>query len=370
MNHSPSSTPSDGFPAPAKFWRYRLAAKIGAISAGVTTITCLLIGILVPSFSWWMGGLLILVSFCGTYVATVLNASRRLELARGILKNLRKHQFETLDLAQVERGDEINDIIRQVYRTGRVLEREFEELKKVENYRQEFLGNISHELKTPIFSIRGFAETLHEGALEDSSVNRSFVEKIIRNADRLNNLATDLGEIARLEKGELELKMTPFSIKRLVKDVVESVEPQAKERQIELAASFGRKMPDVFGDASQIRQVVVNLVDNAIKYSNDGGHVGIKVSRRGSEAVRCEIRDDGVGIAKDDIERLTERFFRVDKSRSRTAGGTGLGLSIVKHILAAHAIELSVRSKPGKGSTFHFDLAIATALQNEIAPNE
>lgn len=339
---------------------HRLALKIGLSAATGMALVCVFLTIFWSQWTIWISLVAVAGSALGGYIATFYHASSRLELARKILKNIRKHDFETLDLAQVERGDELNDIIRQVYRTGRVLEREFSELKKMESYRKDFLGNISHELKTPIFSIRGFAETLKDGALDDPTVNQSFVEKIIRNADRLSNLAKDLSEIARLETGSLKMEKGAFNMKRLVNDVVESVEPQAREKSIKIRTSFESKLPPVYGDPSQIRQVVVNLVDNAIKYSNEGGKVSVRLrSKRGREVVEFSVRDQGVGVAKEDLARLTERFFRVDKSRSRSAGGTGLGLSIVKHILAAHNQELSVSSSLGKGSTFTFLLNVA-----------
>jgi len=339
---------------------HRLALKIGLTASGGILVVCVFLTLLWTAWTWWITVVVVLGTLMGAYLATFYHASSRLELARSILKDIRKYDFETLDMAQVERGDELNDIIRQVYRTGRVLEREFSELKKMESYRKDFLGNISHELKTPIFSIRGFAETLKDGALDDPEVNQSFVEKIIRNADRLSNLATDLSEIARLETGSLEMEKSAFSMKRLVNDVVESVEPQAREKSISVKTSFESKLPPVYGDPSQIRQVVVNLVDNAIKYSNEGGKVSIRLrSKRKRDIVEFSVRDQGVGVAKEDLIRLTERFFRVDKSRSRSAGGTGLGLSIVKHILAAHDQQLAVSSALGKGSTFSFTLNVA-----------
>lgn len=339
---------------------HRLSLKIALSSAGGLVVVSVFLTIFWEAWTIWISLVAVLTGFVGAYVASFHHASARLELARSILKNIRKYDFETLDLAQVERGDELNDIIRQVYRTGRVLEREFSELKKMETYRRDFLGNISHELKTPIFSIRGFAETLKDGAMEDAAVNHSFVEKIIRNADRLSNLARDLSEIARLETGQLEMEKSAFNMKRLINDVVDSVEPQARERSITVKTSFESKLPPVYGDPSQIRQVVVNLVDNAIKYSNEGGNVSIRLrSKRRRDFVEFSVRDQGVGVAKEDLARLTERFFRVDKSRSRSAGGTGLGLSIVKHILAAHGQELSVSSALGKGSTFSFMLGVA-----------
>jgi two-component system phosphate regulon sensor histidine kinase PhoR len=347
---------------------HRLALKVGLSSALGMGFASLVLYASWSAWTPWVSAVAILLTFLGGYASTLHHASKRLQLARTILRNLRRHEFDTLDLAQVERGDELNDIIRQVYRTGRVLEREFSELRKMENYRREFLGNISHELKTPIFSIRGFAETLNEGAIEDPTVNRSFVEKIIRNADRLSNLARDLAEISRLETGQLAMNMTAFNMKRLVTDVVESVEPQARERSITLRTAFDSGLPPVQGDSSQIRQVVVNLVDNAIKYSHEGGTETIELkARRSGSQVQLLVKDQGVGVSKDDIGRLTERFFRVDKSRSRSAGGTGLGLSIVKHILAAHGEELDVSSTLGKGSVFSFSLGVASAEEGDAS---
>ena len=339
---------------------HRPGIKIGLSAAGAMLIAGAVATFVWSSWTWMMTGTLTVMTGAVSYASTLFHASSRLQLARTILRNIRKHDFETLDLAQVDRGDELNDIIRQVYRTGKVLEREISELKKIENYRREFLGNLSHELKTPIFSIRGFAETLNEGAIEDPEVNRSFVEKIIRNADRLNNLAKDLSEIARLETGQLELNLSAFSLRRLVTDVVESVEPHARERSITITTEVESDVPPVFGDASQLRQVVVNLVENAIKYSNDNGSVHIRLRHQPSRnLVEFRVKDKGVGIGKEDIGRVTERFFRVDKSRSRSAGGTGLGLSIVKHILAAHDEELEIKSRPGKGSAFTFNMPVA-----------
>ncbi|MDA0684111.1 MAG: ATP-binding protein [Bacteroidetes bacterium] len=339
---------------------HRLGIKIGLSAAGAMLIAGAVATFVWSSWTWMMTGTLTVMTGAVSYASTLFHASSRLQLARTILRDIRKHDFETLDLAQVDRGDELNDIIRQVYRTGKVLEREISELKKIENYRREFLGNLSHELKTPIFSIRGFAETLNEGAIEDPEVNRSFVEKIIRNADRLNNLAKDLSEIARLETGQLELNLSAFSLRRLVTDVVESVEPHARERSITITTEVESDVPPVFGDASQLRQVVVNLVENAIKYSNDNGSVHIRLRHQPSRnLVEFRVKDKGVGIGKEDIGRVTERFFRVDKSRSRSAGGTGLGLSIVKHILAAHDEELEIKSRPGKGSAFTFNMPVA-----------
>ncbi|MFQ5572320.1 MAG: sensor histidine kinase, partial [Rhodothermales bacterium] len=251
-------------------------------------------------------------------------------------------------------NDELNALIEQVYLTGLTVEREIDELNRLENYRREFLGNVSHELKTPIFSIRGFAETLLDGALQDDRVNRSFVEKILRNADRISNLAEDLSEVARIETGELKMTVESFSLHRAAREVVESLEPLARAKAVALAYQVPERLPPVAGDPERIRQVLINLVDNAIKYNNAGGHVEVMARLLPSGDIKVSVVDDGIGVAPEHIARLTERFYRVDTSRSRSQGGTGLGLAIVKHILGAHDSRLMIESHPDRGSTFGF----------------
>ncbi|NNF03838.1 MAG: histidine kinase [Rhodothermales bacterium] len=336
----------------------KLSGKIGGLTAAVAFVilTALEVAGLGPG---WAGVVVTsVVSGAAAYLVSYQTMARRIELARDTLREIRRRRFENLELAHAQKGDEINDLIWQVYRTGQVLESEFAELRKVESYRREFVGNVSHELKTPIFAIRGFAETLRDGALDDPSVNRGFTDKIIRNADRLSNLAQDLSEISRLETGEQKMEFEPFDMRRLVDDVLDSLEPIARERGVSLASSLADGLPPVRGDAGRIRQVLINLIDNAIKYSRDGGFVEVVARSTADDRVKLTVADNGIGIAEDDLPRLTERFFRVDKSRSRSAGGTGLGLSIVKHILAAHDAVLQVKSRAGAGSTFGFQLPV------------
>ena len=280
----------------------------------------------------------------------------RLTLAHATLKQIRRGHFENLDGAHLPRGDELNGLLWQVYRTGQALERDFLALKQVENYRREFLGNVSHELKTPIFSIRGFAETLLDGALEDPGVNRAFVEKILRNANRLSNLASDLAEISRIETGALKMDIALFDLRRVVRDVVELLEPVAEAQQITLQYRLPDDLPPVRGDGNRIRQVLINLAENAIKYNNPGGYVEVVARHLSGGEVKVSVVDNGIGLAAEHVPRLTERFYRVDKSRSRYQGGTGLGLAIVKHILGAHERTLMIESSPGRGSTFGFTL--------------
>lgn len=315
---------------------------------------------LVWEWSWTGTLVVILVAFLSAYWVCEKTINARVAFVKRAVKRIRHHTFETSDLISETYGDEIDDLIRQVYRTGSVVSKEFEELTNLENYRRDYIGNVSHEFKTPIFAIRGFAETLIDGALEDTEVRVSFVEKIVRNADRLANLATDLSEISRLETGEIAIVPAPLVVSRWIADVVDSVESLAQATDTTLKTSQSDPTLTALGDAVQLRQVLTNLVVNAIKYSNPGNEVLISAQLTKDGTIEIAVRDHGIGISKEHISRLTERFFRVDKSRSRLGGGSGLGLSIVKHILAAHDQILQIKSQLGVGSTFKFDLPVAS----------
>ena len=337
----------------------RLALRVGAILAVAAAVAGL-----AGWVTWPVAAGAVLVAVGAAYGVAQHLLAARIELARNVLKQTRKHHFENLAMARIQRGDELNGLIWQVYRTGQTLEKEIRELKKIENYRREFIGDISHELKTPIFAVQGFAETLLDGALEDERVRRSFVEKILRNAGRLNNLVRDLGEITKIETGELEMVKKPFDLHRLAVEVIESMEPIAEAKSIALSYRVPAGLPLVVGDRDRLQQVLINLVDNAVKYNNAGGHVELTARRLPTGRVKVSVADDGIGIAPQHIPRLTERFYRVDKSRSRQQGGTGLGLAIVKHIVSAHDGELVVDSHPGRGSTFGFTLRAVAAEAN------
>jgi two-component system phosphate regulon sensor histidine kinase PhoR len=316
----------------------------------------------------------------GAYVAVKQLVNGRLQATRALLRHLRQFEFEALgtgddDDAQRDtlkreearraapalRRDEMDALLDEARRTGRVMAERVRELRKMENYRREFIGNVSHELKTPIFSIQGFAETLQGGAIEDEDVRGAFVEKILRNADRLRHLARDLAEIARIETGELEMTVTSFALGPLVEEVTESLGPVAAEKGVTLSERLPEGLPRVKGDRERLRQVLSNLVDNAVKYNREGGTAEVAARHMPGGSVKVNVVDDGVGVEPEHVERLTERFYRVDQSRSRRQGGTGLGLAIVKHILSAHGSELSVSSSPGRGSTFGFVLAAASS---------
>ena len=338
-------------------WLSRVSVRI-ALPVALTTLVG---GLLWPSAPWWQA-LGIAVGLGGlTYGVAHAYVHERLRRAQTTLRRICQHEFDDLRTASSPRGDELSALIWEVYRTGRTLEEEIQELKQMENYRREFIGNVSHELKTPIFSVQGFTETLLDGAIDDDAVNRTFLKKIMANVNRLDSLARDLSDIARIETGELEMSATAFDVGAVAHEVVESLEFKAHDKGITLRQRVPDTLPPVHGDRERIRQVLVNLADNAIKYNERDGQVDIVAREQPNGNVKVAVVDDGIGVDADKIERLTERFYRVDKSRSRNQGGTGLGLAIVKHILGAHDRTLHIESTPGQGSTFGFTLPTASS---------
>lgn len=234
--------------------------------------------------------------------------------------------------------------------------REIERLREMESYRKEFLGNVSHELKTPIFNIQGYILTLLDGGLDDATINRLYLQRTEKSINRMINIVEDLEAIARLETGELELNPGRFDMRRIVDDVVEAQELRAKRRNIKIHIQGQKEKPIwVEADKKWIYDVLTNLVVNSIHYGRENGRTEINFTEIG-ENILVEVTDNGIGIAERDIPRLFERFYRVDRSRSRDSGGTGLGLAIVKHIIEAHKQTVHVRSRLGEGSTFAFTL--------------
>lgn len=233
---------------------------------------------------------------------------------------------------------------------------QIEHLKTLENYRREFLGNVSHELKTPIFNIQGYAHTLIDGAMEDEQVNEKFLHRIVKNTDRLITIVNDLDTISRLESGSLMLDFQRFGIRELVDEIFESQEYSAAKKNIKLTYKKGAQTNyQVFADRDYIRQVLDNLINNSIKYGREGGFTKVGFYDM-EQNILVEVADNGIGIGRDHINHVFDRFYRVDKSRSREGGGSGLGLSIVKHIMEAHNQTISLRSTKGRGSTLGITL--------------
>jgi two-component system, OmpR family, phosphate regulon sensor histidine kinase PhoR len=236
--------------------------------------------------------------------------------------------------------------------------KEIDELKKSESYRREFLGNVSHELKTPIFNIQGYILTLLDGAHKDPKIKMEYLQKSEKNIERMINIVHDLEIISRLESGEISLNISKFDILTLSKEIFDLLETKAQKRNIRLVFhdQLDTNIPVfVFADREKIRQVLTNLIENSINYGTEGGRTKLSFYDM-DENILCEVSDNGIGIESIYIPRLFERFYRVDKSRSRNQGGSGLGLAIVKHIIESHQQAINVRSAPGVGSTFSFTL--------------
>jgi two-component system phosphate regulon sensor histidine kinase PhoR len=233
---------------------------------------------------------------------------------------------------------------------------EIRELREKDSFRKEFIGNLSHELKTPIFSIQGYILTLLEGALEDPENNRKFLMKAAKSVDRITMLLQDLDSITKIESGNLKLNKEKFDIVELTREVFESLEHKAKKNNVELIiANPGQIQTFVDADRSKIAQVLTNLIVNSINYGKDGGRTKVRFYDM-DENVLIEVADNGLGMSEEHLPRVFERFYRVDKSRSRHVGGSGLGLSIVKHIIDSHGQTINVRSTENVGSTFSFTL--------------
>lgn len=234
---------------------------------------------------------------------------------------------------------------------------EIAELEERETFRREFIGNVSHELKTPIFNIQGYVLTLLDGGLEDQNINLKYLTRASKSVDRMINIIQDMDTLNKLESGIMEVKKRSFDIDKRIRDVMDMLEDSAKERNITLYPPSKKKLEihAVLADPSRIEQVLYNLITNAIKYGRKGSKVEAKLYDL-DDRFLIEISDNGLGIPEKDVPRIFERFYRVDKSRTRDAGGSGLGLAIVKHILDTHQETINVRSLEGVGSTFGFTL--------------
>lgn len=251
----------------------------------------------------------------------------------------------------------IDDVREDVERWALQREGEIELLRTNEKYRKEFLQNLAHELKTPIFAIQGYLDTLVDGAADDPEIRDKFLRKASKNVGRLVNLTNDLDEISKLESGEIPLHKENFVIQDLIREVYEILHIKALEKSIRCQFKKGTEVGiTVFADKEKVRQVLINLVDNALKYSHENGNVEASVYNTDGKRVLVEISDDGSGIGEEHLGRIFERFYRTDMARSRKIGGSGLGLAICKHIVEAHGQTIHVRSKVNVGTTLGFTL--------------
>lgn len=295
--------------------------------------------------------LLIIFSFSLLYY---LGNERKKELT--IIKNtinaIRENQFSSP--GEIKLGKNLSKLENEIRAMFVRTQNDIANLKKLEQVRTEFLGNVSHELRTPIFAIQGYIETLLDGAIDDEKVNRTFLQKAIQHTINLNNLLNDLIDISMIESKQMKMSLRYFKVRPFLENIFIEMKPYADKKNIELILHPISEHLELFGDKERLKQVMVNLIINAIKYTEKGKvEIGIL-----EEEKRCRIyvKDTGIGIAEKDLNRIFERFYCVDKNRSREMGGTGLGLAIVKHIIEAHNSKVEVKSELGKGSEFSFCL--------------
>lgn len=278
--------------------------------------------------------------------------NKELNEIKTIINNIRKNIYSTSEEIKLSSNlTALQDDIKLMFEKTKS---DIEYLKRLQKVRTEFLANVSHELRTPIFAIQGYIETLLNGAVNDENVNKYFLEKANQHTANLNSLLNDLIDISMIESGEMRMSFRYFNIDEYLQSLVNEFVPAAEEKNIKLVYKPLDKKLQLFGDKAKLRQVMVNLIQNALKYTEQG-EVVVSVEEE-SKFGKIIIKDTGIGIPEEDLSRIFERFYRVDKARSRAVGGTGLGLAIVKHIVEAHGSKIEVASKLDSGSEFSFKL--------------
>ncbi|WP_395618581.1 sensor histidine kinase [Aquirufa sp.] len=272
------------------------------------------------------------------------------------IKQIKKKNFPLISRKQlVQKENPIELLKSELAAYVTTTEDEVKELKKAAVYRQEFLADVSHELKTPIFAAQGFVHTLLDNPEEAPEIRQKFLEKAAKSLDGLDALVKDLLTVSQIETGAIKIEKKRINLRPMVDEIFEQLEGKAKKRGVKLILNCSDEVIDVKADAQKIEQVLVNLVDNGIKYGNQDGKVTVFIEDR-KKSYLISIKDNGPGISEKHLPRIFERFYRIDKSRTKLSGGTGLGLSIVKHIVQAHGSKIQVESKVDKGTSFSFKL--------------
>lgn len=310
----------------------------------ITAVILLLVGAY-PNLSLAIS-LAIVFAVCVIVVYTLyyVVVGLRLKKIRNLL--MKETNTETVSLKDLE--SKLNTLLRE-------RKEELEKIEKLERHRREFLGNVSHEMKTPLFHMQGYISTLSDNDVYDAELSKRYLERTEKSIERLIRILEDLDTISQLESKEITAEIESFDIVELSKEVLESEELNAEKKNIKFDLQSEHEKMMVMGDRFRIRQVLLNLVVNSIRYGKKDGETRIRI-KNGGDLVSIEVADNGIGIGAEHLPRLFERFYRVDKSRSREQGGTGLGLSIVKHILEAHHQTIQVMSTEGAGSVFTFHL--------------
>ena len=334
--------------------------ELSALTAGVLALP-ISAGIYVLTGHPLIGLTSFMVIFAGSYGLILFTLEkfiyRKIKLIYKLIHQTKATKKEEVYFKYILPQKSIDEVREDVEKWGEKRNEEIELLKKNEAYRKEFLQNLAHEFKTPIFAIQGYVDTLLSGAMDDPAIRKKFLENAAKNVDRLVNLMNDLDEISTLERGEQLLYKQNFIIQDLIKEVFESLSIKINTKNIRTSIKKGCESPiTVFADKEKIRMVLINLVENATKYGKQGGTIVASIYKIDEKNVLIEISDDGIGIEEEHLFRIFERFYRTDTARSRDKGGTGLGLAICKHIVEAHGQSIHVRSTPDVGTTIGFTI--------------
>lgn len=303
---------------------------------------------------WWILVLIIISATSGISISSFLWIRRKKKVLNNLERLIYIEKNEAFE-GKNSKAKDIEDAFKELFKSRKI---ELQRLQQLENYRRDYIGNVAHELKTPLFSIQGYIETILDDPKIDKETLELFLKKAYKNADRLGQIVNDLDTITKYESGFLQIETERFDILALVNEVIEELEIQAKEKNIQINCHSKSEPYWIEADKSRIRQVLVNLGYNSIKYGNQGGTTNIKLSSTGLKVI-VEFADNGIGIPSQHLGRVFERFYRVDKHRNRETGGSGLGLSICKHIIEAHDETIRVMSTEGAGSVFTFTLTSA-----------
>ena len=319
----------------------------------------LLVFVIEKDWRWGLGSFLIMLISGYLLISFVLERFiyQKIKLIYKFIYQTKATKKEETYYKYVLPEKSIDEVREDVEEWAEKQNQELEILKQSEQFRREFLQNLSHEFKTPVFAIQGYIESLLDGGMNNPEINRKFLQKTGKNIERLTNLIQDLDEISKLERGELILTKTNFVIQDLVKEVFESLSLKAEKTNISFSIKKGCESPlAVFADIEKIRQVLLNLLDNSIKYGKNEGHTVASIYKVDDKHILIEISDDGIGISGKNVQRVFERFYRTEEGRSRDITGSGLGLAICKHIIEAHGQTIHVRSTEGVGTTIGFTL--------------
>lgn len=277
---------------------------------------------------------------------------RAVKKIKAVIKGINRNEFSSPEEIVLEGS--LHDLELEIRKMYNKMRSDIEYLKKLEKIRTEFLANVSHELRTPIFTIQGYLETLLNGAMDDPSVNTMFLKKAIRHTGNLSNLLNDLIDISMIESGQMKMTFVHFKVDEFMQNIIKEFAPLAASKGLELRDNTIREGLQLYADKPKLKQVLGNLIQNAIKYT-ERGKIELIVEEE-EKSAKIIVRDSGIGISTEDTQRIFERFYRVDKTRSREIGGTGLGLAIVKHIVEAHGSKIEVNSEINKGTEFSFRL--------------